>query len=146
YDLDSQGRLRLLYGMRLHGSLRLALTGWRAALRSAAAVLTAALLVGCASLSDLFSTRTGELMLHGYDPVAYYTIGRPMKGSDEFKVEHQGVTYSFVNDANRRMFITAPERYLPAFGGLSANAMVYSLPVESDPQVFKIIDGKLHVF
>jgi YHS domain-containing protein len=120
--------------MRLHGSLRLGI--------AALALLGAA---GCGTLADFF-TAGSTPMLRGYDPVSYYTIGRPVKCAEHIRVEHLGGSYCFANDANRRMFLMTPERYVPRFGGFSANAMVYSLPVESDPLVFKIIDGKLHVF
>ncbi len=33
------------------------------------------------------------LALQGYDPVAYFTDGKPVKGSPQFTASYQGATY-----------------------------------------------------
>lgn len=122
------------------------LAGGRAALRPALAALAATLLLaGCGTLSALWESSV-PLALGGYDPVAYYTIGRPMRGVPENRAEHLGASYRFVNDANRRMFITNPDRYVPQFGGFCAHSATFSLPIAGDPLVYKIVDGRLHLF
>ena len=126
--------------MRLHGSLRLG------ALGRGIALLVLLLAAGCSAMSVVSEGGDSNLMLQGYDPVTYFTIGRPVRGSMAIKTEHLGATYRFATEANRRMFITSPDRYVPQFGGFCANGMAYSVPVAADAEVFKIIDGKLHLF
>jgi hypothetical protein len=115
------------------------------AARGLAGMLAAALLAGCGTLAGLWEA-SDDVALGGHDPVAYFTIGRPVRGLPEIRTGHLGATYQFANDANRRMFITNPERYAPQFGAYCAHAATFSLPVAGDPSVYKIIDGRLHLF
>jgi YHS domain-containing protein len=108
--------------------------------------LPALLLSSCSWLSFGPDGGDGNLVLRGHDPVGYFTAGIAMPSRPEFRVEHEGAVYGFVNETNRRMFITNPERYVPQFGGLCANGMVYALPVDGESDAFKIIDGRLYVF
>ena len=87
-----------------------------------------------------------RLVLKGYDPVAYFTAGKPMQGDPAFKTDFDGVTYRFVNDENRFTFMKNPFKYVPMFGGHCANSMAYAIPWPGDPEVWKIVDGKLLVF
>jgi YHS domain-containing protein len=134
YHLDPQGWLRLLYGMRFHGSL------WLAS-------IAISLLSGCGGAVNVVSEGgDGDLMLHGNDAVAYFTAGRAVAGSREIKTDHRGLTYRFASVENRRQFITNPERFVPQFGGFCAQSMAYAVPVKTDGNAFKIIDGKLYLF
>jgi hypothetical protein len=86
--------------------------------------------------------------LHGYDPVSYFAEGGgvPRVGSSDIIAKHQGVTYRFVGEANRRRFLGNPERYVPLFGGWSAWGMVEGQRMDIDPTSFLIQDGHLLVF
>lgn len=88
----------------------------------------------------------GRLMLKGHDPVAYFTLGKHELGKPDIKAEHDGVTYRFMSDDNRRAFQGSPEKYMPQFGGFCANGMAYAIPWGGDPDTWKIIDGKLYIF
>jgi hypothetical protein len=50
------------------------------------------------------------LAIGGYDPVAFFTDGRPMVGNPAFELR-------FCNIDNRAAFAAQPEVYLPQFGG-----------------------------
>ena len=112
----------------------------------AGAVLALAFLAGCGSMNVMSEGGDPQLMLKGYDPVAYFTAGRPVPGQPDIKTTHGGVTYRFANEQNKRTFITAPDRYVPQFGGFCGNGMVYAIPLGGEPEHFKIIDGRLYVF
>jgi YHS domain-containing protein len=89
----------------------------------------------------------GNLALKGYDPVAYFTMNKAMKGSGEYRVADKGVTYYFVSAVNRDLFQKDPFRYEPQYGGWCAYAMGKDgsrVPV--DPETFKISNGKLFLF
>jgi YHS domain-containing protein len=126
--------MRLLYGMRIHGSL------WLASLALAAA------LAGCGSMYVVAEGGDSNLMLNGNDPVNYFAAGQAAPGRTDIKALHQGATYRFVSEETRRQFITSPDRFAPQFGGFSAQAMAYAVPVGGDPAVFKIIEGRLYLF
>ena len=116
------------------------------AMRWTLAVFAAALVAGCGSMNVVSEGGDSNLMLRGHDPVAYFTVGRPVRGNPEIRVEHRGTTYRFASEANRRMFITSPDRFVPQFGGFCTNGMAYSVPIAGETDNFKIIDGKLYMF
>jgi peroxiredoxin/YHS domain-containing protein len=88
------------------------------------------------------------LAIEGYDPVAYFPEGggSPKEGSEEIATTHQGVTYRFVNAANRDAFLADPAKYEPAHGGWCSWAMKDGEKVEVDPKSFIVRDGRLFLF
>jgi YHS domain-containing protein len=85
------------------------------------------------------------LALHGYDPVAYFEDGRPVKGSADLTVEHAGATYRFASAANRDDFVENPERFVPQYGGYCAYGMAQGGKYDVDPEAWKIVNGKLYL-
>jgi YHS domain-containing protein len=112
----------------------------------AAALLAAACLSACGTMFYTPDGADSSLMLHGYDPVAYFAAGQATPGRAELKADHRGYIYRFASDESRRQFITNPDRYVPQFGGFSAQGMVYAIPVAGDSRTFKIIDDRLYLF
>ena len=88
----------------------------------------------------------GKLMLKGFDPVAYHTLGKHTPGRAEIKSEHDGVTYRFMSDEHKTMFLKEPAKYVPQYGGFCANGIAYGIPWGGDADTWKIIDGKLYIF
>jgi YHS domain-containing protein len=87
------------------------------------------------------------LAIQGYDPVAYFTQNKAVKGSKQFAVAAEGVTYYLSNAANKELFIKDYRKYEPQYGGWCAYAMgATNDKVEIDPETFKIISGKLYLF
>ena len=116
------------------------------ALRLAALALLAALLTGCGSMNVISDGPDARLMLRGNDPVGYFTQGKAVPGRPDLKAEHDGVTYRFASEENRRLFAASPEKYAPQFGGFCTNGMAYAVPIAGNTDNFKIIDGKLYMF
>jgi len=56
----------------------------------------------------------------GYDLVAYFTDGKPMRGSGYQVSVFEGVTYAFASEEHKEMFEANPEKYVPAYGGYCA--------------------------
>lgn len=85
------------------------------------------------------------LALQGYDPVAYFTEGKPVRGKAEFAARHDGATYRFASAANRDAFAAAPAKYAPQYGGYCAFGMAsgYKAPIE--PDAWTVVDGKLYL-
>ena len=59
----------------------------------------------------------------GYDPVAYFTKGKPTKGSKAFSTKWDGVTWRFANTQNMEKFLKNPKKYAPQFGGYCSFAV-----------------------
>ena len=62
------------------------------------------------------SDRLG-IAIKGYDPVAYFTEGRPVKGTAEFEYEWQDAKWRFASPDNRDKFVANPQAYAPQYGG-----------------------------
>lgn len=87
------------------------------------------------------------LAISGYDPVAYFTESRAIKGKPEFQVTHKGITYYFSSVKHKELFLVKPNSYEPEYGGWCAFAMGdYGQKVKIDPETFKITNGKLYLF
>lgn len=113
-----------------------------------AVVLAAcALLAGCGTTHATVETSRGEqLMLLGFDPVAYFTDGKPVRGRHTIAAQHEGRTYYFASPEHRAAFAAAPVRYEPQYGGFCSDGAAYAVKLGSDPTQFEIRDGRLFIF
>jgi YHS domain-containing protein len=57
------------------------------------------------------------LAIKGYDPVAYFTLGKPVEGKKEFEYKWQGAKWRFANEDHLNLFRSDPEKYAPQYGG-----------------------------
>jgi len=85
----------------------------------------------------------GKIALQGYDPVAFHTVGKPLKGDPAISAEHFGYKYLFASDVHKAAFEKRPKSYLPAYGGYCAYGLSVGAlaPVEID--TWEIVDGRL---
>ena len=105
-------------------------------------------LQGCAGLTANTISEGGDkhLGLKGHDPVAYFTDGKHMLGDANIKMDHEGVTYRFTNEAHKKMFAENPNRFAPQYGGFCANGIVYGIPWGGDPDTWRIVNDRLFIF
>jgi YHS domain-containing protein len=91
-------------------------------------------------------TATGNpLALGGYDPVAYFTVGRPTPGDAKFSAVHEGATYYFASREDLAAFTADPAKYVPQFGGFCAMGVSHGRKFDGDPRVFKVYQGRLYL-
>lgn len=93
----------------------------------------------------IYTGRFSNTAVQGYDPVAYFTEGKPVKGSKEFSTEYNGATFQFASEANRDAFLENPAAYAPQYGGYCAWAMADGQYAKGDAKHWKIVDGKLYL-
>lgn len=87
------------------------------------------------------------IAIQGYDPVAYFTQNKAVKGKKELALQYEGITYYFSTQENKETFRRTPATYEPAYGGWCAYAMgAKGEKVTVDPGTFKIIQHKLYLF
>jgi hypothetical protein len=86
-----------------------------------------------------------EVAIKGYDPVAYFKAGKAMKGSESFTFPWHDMTWHFSSKENRDLFAASPEKYAPQYDGYCAWAMTEARLAVTDPEVWKIVDGKLYL-
>ena len=86
-----------------------------------------------------------SLAVSGYDPVAYFNEGKPVEGSGEHEYEWNGATWRFSSAENMNSFRSNPQAYAPQYGGYCAWAVSQGYTASSDPQAWRIVDGKLYL-
>lgn len=121
-------------------------------MRAIRAVRAFVLAIGCclgsaAALSGGPSAAAEErLALQGYDPVAYFTMGRPVQGKPEFTYALDAVRYWFASSKHLELFRADPDRYVPQYKGLCAMGLgAKGYKVEADPHNWLIHEGRLYV-
>lgn len=85
------------------------------------------------------------LAIRGYDAVAYFTQGQAKKGRVDMTFHWRNRTWRFATPENRTLFAADPRRYAPQYDGYCAWAMSEARRAETDPEVWKIVDGKLYL-
>ena len=86
------------------------------------------------------------LVLKGYDPVAYFTDGKPVEGAAAYEVVFDGQRYRFASAQHRDLFKANPDKYAPQFSGLCAMNLSRGVKRESDPHNWVISNDNLYVF
>lgn len=84
-----------------------------------------------------------KLGLGGNCPVCYIAVEKAAPGKESITSVHEGITYRFVDEATKATFEADPTKYLPQYGGYCAYGMSLGKKFESDPNVFKVVDGRL---
>jgi YHS domain-containing protein len=89
-----------------------------------------------------------NLMLLGYDPVAYFKVNAAVAGDPAIQSDFMGVTWRFSSAENQAEFLKNPESYMPQFGGFCSNGINYAVPwgAGGGPDTWRIYRGKLYVF
>ncbi|WP_147124420.1 YHS domain-containing (seleno)protein [Shimia ponticola] len=83
--------------------------------------------------------------INGYDPVAYFTEGKPVEGSGDFTAVHDGATFRFASAENRDLFAADPVAYAPQYGGYCAYAVSRGYTATTSPNAWTVHDGKLYL-
>ncbi len=87
----------------------------------------------------------GDVAIKGYDTVAYFQAGKALKGNEAFTFQWHNLTWYFLTRENRDLFATRPEKYAPQYDGYCAWALTEERKAVTDPEVWKIVNGKLYL-
>ncbi|SDG09061.1 YHS domain-containing (seleno)protein [Thalassobaculum litoreum] len=98
-----------------------------------------------AGQDPVYTEFLSDTAVDGYDPVAYFTDGKPVEGSDKYETEYNGATWRFTSAEHRDAFIAEPAKYAPQYGGYCAWAVSQGYTAKGDPQHWRIVDGKLYL-
>jgi YHS domain-containing protein len=105
--------------------------------------------IAAASFASSLPSLAAEKMplaMKGYDPVAYFTVGKPTQGLPQFEYEWDERRYRFSSAGHRDLFKADPARYAPQFGNLCAMALADARIVVADPENWLVSEGKLYIF
>jgi YHS domain-containing protein len=113
------------------------------------AVAATPLLAGCGTPYATVKNKVGEqVMLLGYDPVAYFTTGQPTRGDAALKtsLSEPERTYYFASKQHKQLFDANPAKYEPQYGAFCASGAAFNIKLGSDPTAWTIRDGRLFIF
>lgn len=83
--------------------------------------------------------------VQGYDPVAFFTKRKPVKGSAAYQIRWKGAKWRFASAQDLAAFKAHPGRYAPQFGGYCAWAVSQRYLAPGDPNFWKIVEGRLYL-
>lgn len=101
--------------------------------------------IAAAAQPPIFTGIVKDVAVGGFDPVAYFAEGKPRQGVPEISLEHGGVTWRFVTEANRDTFKADPAKYAPQYGGYCAWAVSNGYTAKGDPHAWTLYEGKLYL-
>jgi YHS domain-containing protein len=119
--------------------------GTVAALSLALVFTTTIVGAAAAQQAPVYTGWFGNVAVGGYDPVAYFTQGRPTKGDARHSAKWNGAEFRFASAANLAAFRADPARYAPQYGGYCAWAVAHGYTASGDPRVWKVVGGKLYL-
>lgn len=97
--------------------------------------------------ASIQSAVAGELAIEGYDPVAYFEMNKPVKGSKSITHEWLGKQWFFASNEHKELFIADPITYMPNYGGYcSYDPVSRGHDHEIDPTAWRIVDNELYLF
>ncbi len=102
------------------------------------------------SLSPAFAigpvNKTSDgVAIKGYDPVAYFVDGKPVKGNRAFEYVWMGAKWYFASADHKDLFIRNMEKYAPKYGGYCAYAISRGSVADIDPEAWTVVGGRLYL-
>jgi YHS domain-containing protein len=104
------------------------------------------LLAGLSALAtakELQNLDRDGVAIQGYDPVAFFTDRKPVKGSPQFQSDYHGAKYYFASAEHKAAFEKAPAQYESQFGGYCAYGASRGKTVPVKIEAWQILDGRL---
>lgn len=98
-----------------------------------------------AAKDPIYKEWNSNAAIQGYDPVAYFKEGEPVKGSKEFTTEYMGADFRFASQENLDTFLAEPSTYAPQYGGYCAWAAADGKTAKGNAKNWAIVDGKLYL-
>ncbi|NJO56606.1 MAG: hypothetical protein HC834_10060, partial [Rhodospirillales bacterium] len=95
------------------------------------------------SHKSLVNLNKDGVAIEGFDPVAYFTSNRAVKGDPKFKARHDHAVYYFASAEHKTQFEAMPAKYAPAYGGYCGYAASINRLSPISPEWFQIEDGRL---
>ena len=109
-------------------------------------VFLSVLLIGSFAVAVNYVSGKG-VFLKGYDPTAYFTQNKALKGKEKFTHNYDGLQIQFVSQESLELFKNEPDKYMPEYKGWCAYALAHGGKlVDVNPKSFKVIDEKLYLF
>ena len=99
-----------------------------------------------ATTERLVVNRYSGLAIEGYDPVAYFTDERAVRGLPDYEAAEAGAVWRFRNGSNRDAFVAHPEIYGPRFGGYDPIDLARGVTAGGNPRFWVVTGQRLYLF
>jgi YHS domain-containing protein len=86
-----------------------------------------------------------HIAIDGYDPVAFFTDGKPVNGSPSISAMHHGATYFFASEEHKKLFTSSPDKYAPQYGGYCAFGVGLGALFPVDINTWQVRNNKLYL-
>jgi len=94
--------------------------------------------------TEIVNTTATGIAADGFDMLAYFELGRPIKGSTDHSVIYKGAQWLFATPGHRNTFAADPARYAPKYNGFCAVAVSEGAAAEVDfVNGWTIVNGAL---
>lgn len=107
--------------------------------------LIASLLIVLPATAASLNLSSGKLAIQGYDPVAYFTDKKPVRGDSAITATHKGAVYRFASLEHKKTFEANPAKYAPQYGGYCAFGASQGVKAPIQPDKFSVYKGKLYL-
>lgn len=125
------------------GSLFLLLPGIQGCSGPGRCVGSEGVLTSSSDQKVLLNLDQDGLAIGGYDPVAFFTDAKPVKGDPRYRARQGAALYQFASREHQALFEANPAKYEPQFGGWCAYAASIDTLSPVDPGYWEIVDGRL---
>lgn len=85
------------------------------------------------------------IAINGFDPVAYFIDGKPLKGDAAFASDWQGAKLLFASAANKALYDADTEKFSPRYGGYCAYAVSKGATAPTDPDAWTVHEDRLYL-
>lgn len=99
-----------------------------------------------ATTERIVVNRYSGLAIEGFDPVAYFTDAKAIRGVPDFEAAEAGAVWRFQNASNRDAFAAHPEVYGPQFGGYDPIDVARGIAYAGNPRFFVVTGQRLYLF
>lgn len=96
-----------------------------------------------AAAKGLLNLDRKGVAIQGYDPVAFFTDSRPVKGNPQFQSDYNGAKYYFASAEHKAAFDKEPGKYEPQFGGYCAYGVSHGDKAPVKIEAWQIVNGRL---
>ena len=91
----------------------------------------------------LLNLDSSGVAIQGYDPVAFFTERKPVKGVQQFHSEYNGAKYLFAFADDKAAFDKEPAKYEPQFGGYCAYGASRGKTAPIKIEAWQIVNDRL---
>jgi YHS domain-containing protein len=101
------------------------------------------LVTSAASAKQLLNLDRNGVAIQGYDPVAFFTDHKPVRGDAQFQSQYNGAKYYFASADHKALFDKEPAKYEPQFGGYCAYGVSHGDRAPIKIEAWQIVNGRL---